>query len=67
MGWVLLNKVLRNSNVLNDWLSILLSCGLDNLWAHKFVFKGLLIFCHSVTNDLDVLLKADKRDDKNNE
>jgi hypothetical protein len=58
--------VLRDSDVLNDWLgwSSWLSRGLDHLWTHEFVFKDLLGLGHSNASDLDEFLEADKGNDE---
>lgn len=64
MGWVLLSEVLRDSDVLNNRLSWGSSLGwsLDDLWAHKLVFKDLLAFSHSSCGDLDEFLEAHESD-----
>lgn len=69
MGWVLLDEVLRDSDVLNYWLRLasLLRRGLNQLRAHELVFKGLLILTHSTEQHLDILLEASKHDDKDKE
>lgn len=69
MGWVLLDEVLRDSDVLSYWLRLasLLRRGLNQLRAHELVFKGLLILTHSTEQHLDILLEASKHDDKDKE
>jgi len=60
VGWVLLDEVLRNRDVLHNRLGLgsCLNWNLDHLWAHELVLKGLLVFSHSGANNLDVLLSA---------
>ena len=69
MRWVLLDEVLRHSDVLNHRLRVAscLNRVSDQLRAHEFILESLLVLGQSNKQKLDVLLHAHEEDGKGDE